>query len=243
MTTRFKIITTAPTGSNNQVLQWDATEAAAIWADSQGGSSGSASSLEAVQHTIASEVVSGSDTNLAATLNAAPYSTGSVLLFHNGVQQRQGAAADYVLTGSENKTIRWLAGTGTAVDLIADDNIDVYYWIGSTSSGSGGSGTGGLTVTDVKTSDYTAAAFEHVFYNPSAGSPTGSLFTLSSPAAPSNSDKWAIKNSTTSSFMITVSASTDLIEDPFNEKLTGSFEVQGGLISLEWIYNGNWYLV
>jgi hypothetical protein len=76
------------------------------------------------QETIAAQNVSGVDTALADTLNFSPTTNAALELFLNGVLQRQGAGADYSISGT---TITWLAGSGTAVDLEAGDELIAVY--------------------------------------------------------------------------------------------------------------------
>lgn len=76
------------------------------------------------QETIAAEVTGAVDVVLSDTLNFPPTSADSVLLSLNGVTQEQGPGADYTLAG---QTITWLAGSGTAVPLLASDTLIAYY--------------------------------------------------------------------------------------------------------------------
>lgn len=64
----------------------------------------------------------GGDANLADTLNFLPIAPESVILRLNGIVQNFGS--DYTLIGT---TIRWLAGTGTAVPMSTSDSIEVNY--------------------------------------------------------------------------------------------------------------------
>jgi hypothetical protein len=73
------------------------------------------------------DVLSGSDVDLVATLFDVPI-TSSVLLFLNGIYQAQGSTKDYLLTGSDNQTIRWLADTGTATPLSSSDILTAFYF-------------------------------------------------------------------------------------------------------------------
>jgi len=76
------------------------------------------------QESVATEVISGSDTALADVLNNTPVSDDSVVLYLNGLQQQQGAGFDYTLSGT---TITWLASTGTAVDMDTADVLIATY--------------------------------------------------------------------------------------------------------------------
>ncbi len=67
------------------------------------------------------------DQALADTLNFTPISVQAVILFLNGVRQTQGVGADYTMGGANNRTITWLAATGTAVDMLVTDSVDVNY--------------------------------------------------------------------------------------------------------------------
>ena len=76
------------------------------------------------QEVVASEAVSGLDAALADQLNLSPSAAAAVALHLNGVLLRQGAGADYTISG---QTITWLAASGTAPDLeLADELIAVY---------------------------------------------------------------------------------------------------------------------
>lgn len=76
------------------------------------------------QEELASQVITGADTALVATLSATPVSFASLRLYLNGVFQVQGAGNDYTIAGT---TITWLASTGTAVDMDTADEIIVVY--------------------------------------------------------------------------------------------------------------------
>jgi len=76
------------------------------------------------QESVTSEVITGSDTALADTLNNTPVSVTTVQLFLNGVLQAQGAGLDYTVSGS---TLTWLASTGTAVDMDTSDALLAVY--------------------------------------------------------------------------------------------------------------------
>lgn len=76
------------------------------------------------QETVTAENTGAADVVLADTLDFAPLTPESVLLTLNGVAQVQGAGADYTIAG---QTITWLAGTGTAVAMLASDTLRAYY--------------------------------------------------------------------------------------------------------------------
>ena len=77
---------------------------------------------------IASEVVVGADTALAANLAHVPLASSEVSLFLNGVLLRQGATFDYTLAG---QVITVLCNTGTCPDLVVADLIQARYrWQG-----------------------------------------------------------------------------------------------------------------
>ena len=78
------------------------------------------------QEPVATEDVVGVDQALADLLDAAPASPASLMLFLNSVEQQQGAGLDYTVSG---RTITWLAGTGTAVDLSSADALIAYYFV------------------------------------------------------------------------------------------------------------------
>lgn len=66
------------------------------------------------------------DVAMADTLDNDPV-VASVMVILNGVVQHPGAGNDYTLGGSGNRTITWLAGSGTAVDMTTTDKMLVYY--------------------------------------------------------------------------------------------------------------------
>ena len=76
------------------------------------------------QEAVTTQVITGTDTALTDTLNFTPISDASVVLYLNGLEQRQGAGADYTISGS---TITWLASTGIAVDMDTTDVLDAKY--------------------------------------------------------------------------------------------------------------------
>ena len=109
-------------------LTWpeaDGSANAAITTDGAGvlGFSAGAVGTER-QEQVTSETVTGTDTALADTLNNTPVNALSVKLALNGLVQSQGAGRDYTVSG---QTITWLASTGTAVNLVPADVIDVWY--------------------------------------------------------------------------------------------------------------------
>jgi hypothetical protein len=76
------------------------------------------------QEVVTTQAITGTDTEVTDTLDNTPISNASVRLFLNGILQRQGAGNDYTLSGV---TITWLASSGTAVDMEADDQLDAVY--------------------------------------------------------------------------------------------------------------------
>lgn len=66
------------------------------------------------------------DFEFPETLAFKPLGTDDVELFLNGVVQTEGVAKDYTVNITTKK-VTWLAGTGTAVDLNASDEIIVFY--------------------------------------------------------------------------------------------------------------------
>ena len=76
------------------------------------------------QEFVTTQVITASDTALIDQLDFAPASTQSLVLFLNGVQQKQGAGRDYTVAG---QIITWLASSGTAVDMDATDELAAYY--------------------------------------------------------------------------------------------------------------------
>ena len=80
-----------------------------------------------VQEPIAAENITGTDTALAVPLSNAPKTTADVELHLNGIFQEQGAGKDYTLGGVGNRTITWLASSGTAVDMKSSDELTATY--------------------------------------------------------------------------------------------------------------------
>ena len=79
------------------------------------------------QEVIAAEVVNFVDVTLAAGLTQPPFDIASVALYLNGEFLQQGAGFAYVLSGGTNQSIDWLAGTGTAPNLLGTDTIITKY--------------------------------------------------------------------------------------------------------------------
>lgn len=73
------------------------------------------------KETLATQVVTGVDAPLAATLSFPPV-TESLRLFLNGVEQSEGE--DYSLAGT---IVTWLAGSGSAVNMDTQDRLTAYY--------------------------------------------------------------------------------------------------------------------
>lgn len=78
------------------------------------------------QEAIATEVITNTDTAMAATLTSVPTSALSVKITLNGVLQRQGATFDYTVVPATG-VITWLALTGSAVDMDTTDEMVVFY--------------------------------------------------------------------------------------------------------------------
>lgn len=76
------------------------------------------------QEAVASEVITGTDTALADTLDFVPVSNASVKLTLNGILLKQGAGFDYTISG---QTITILASSGTAPDIDALDIFVAFY--------------------------------------------------------------------------------------------------------------------
>jgi len=79
---------------------------------------------DVVQEGIATEVITGTDTALTATLSGVPINAGELQLWLNGILQVQGAGKDYTVS---SQTITWLASTGTAVDMDTTDVLIARY--------------------------------------------------------------------------------------------------------------------
>lgn len=84
---------------------------------------GTASSVTTNQESLTAETIS-TDVTLDDTLDNLPVSNPSVRFHLNGLLQRQGVGFDYTVSG---QAITWLAGTGTAVNMVPADGILVVY--------------------------------------------------------------------------------------------------------------------
>lgn len=73
-------------------------------------------------------VVTGTD-SLVATLSASPLGNDvdEIAVYLNGVLQNQGALLDYSVAGAGFNEITWLASTGTGIDLVGADQLNVIY--------------------------------------------------------------------------------------------------------------------
>ncbi len=76
------------------------------------------------QERITTQIINNSDVALTDTLNFVPISDESVLLLFNGVAAIEGAGEDYTISG---QTITWLASSGTAPNMQANDDLVAYY--------------------------------------------------------------------------------------------------------------------
>jgi hypothetical protein len=92
-----------------------------------GSGGGGATSGMWNQESFQSDLIVDTDTILSTDLMEDPNSDEEVLLFLNGVLQRQGLTADYVLGGTDGRSIIWLADTGTAANVSAVDVFIVFY--------------------------------------------------------------------------------------------------------------------
>ncbi len=97
------------------------------WEASTGDGGGGSDTPET--EIIASQIINGIDANLTATLTYEPTSTGSVSIYINSAYQIQNnPSGSYILTGSTNQTIHWLASSSlSAFDLDETDCIVVKY--------------------------------------------------------------------------------------------------------------------
>lgn len=101
-------------------------------------------------------------------------------------------------------------------------------------SGSGG----GLSVTAVKTANYTASAGDLVRYNPSGGT-----FTITFPAVPSTDDQVGTKNVNSSTASITLAGNGNNVESPATYSVAASQTITGDGIALIYQYDGtNWII-
>lgn len=78
------------------------------------------------QQIISGETIT-TDQAISTPLDFAPINDGAVKLYLNGVLQRQGTNADYMISSTSSQTLIWLAGTGTAVSTSTLDIWIVVY--------------------------------------------------------------------------------------------------------------------
>ncbi len=79
------------------------------------------------QESLVTENIVGADVVLTDTLDNTPISDASVKLFLNGVFQTQGPGRAYEMVGATG--VRWLASSGTAVDMATTDELEAAYLI------------------------------------------------------------------------------------------------------------------
>jgi len=96
--------------------------------DNGGGGGSEFMADDITQEALTAENISGTDTILTDTLSIPPKDADGVAFYLNGQLQAQGSGADYELVGNLTQ-IRWLAGSGTAVDMEESDTILVVYEI------------------------------------------------------------------------------------------------------------------
>jgi len=99
----------------------DASTGAAVWREiALGGNP--------YQEPQTTENITNTDTTLADAFTAEPISDASVRVWLNGIFQRQGAGESYTVDHAASPpSIKWLALTGTAVDMDTDDELEVAY--------------------------------------------------------------------------------------------------------------------
>ena len=80
------------------------------------------------QEQFAPGVVTGADL-LVATLANSPLGNdvNEIAVYLNGVLQNQGGALDYSVGGAGFDEITWLALTGTGIDLVGADQLNIIY--------------------------------------------------------------------------------------------------------------------
>jgi len=76
------------------------------------------------QHALATEVITASDTAMAAQLTNTPVSSASVKLHYFGILLEQGATKDYTVAA---KVVTWLASSGTAPDQATSELLIATY--------------------------------------------------------------------------------------------------------------------
>ncbi len=109
------------TVTKNAFICTDESVGVAVWV-------GVGVSGEPYQESLTTENISGADTSLADALSYEPVSDVSVVVYLNGAQQEQGAGKDYQVDHAVSPPkIKWLANTGTAVDMDTNDILVVTY--------------------------------------------------------------------------------------------------------------------
>ncbi len=106
----------------------------ALGAANAEGSSGKASRANHVHKRdtpitkfVTTESVINNDTVLTDTLDVDVLDPAGVIADLNGLIQDQGAGLDYILSGAGNKTVTWLADTGTAINMKTSDALRFHY--------------------------------------------------------------------------------------------------------------------
>jgi len=108
------------TTSNEAFICVDASVGAAIWNEIALGGN-------VYQEDYVANVITGTDTNLTNPAANLPIkSLQSFRLYMNGILQQEGAGNDYTVVLATG-VVTWLANTGTAVDLDANDTMTYVY--------------------------------------------------------------------------------------------------------------------
>lgn len=121
------------TGTNNQSIRWliDTGSAVPLSVDDvlvvKYAIGGNTLPIIPFQEELTTENISGSDVELSDKLTLPIDNPATVKVFLNKLFQVQGSTRDYTVTGTNNDTILWQAGTGTAVSMSSDDELVVVY--------------------------------------------------------------------------------------------------------------------
>lgn len=121
------------TGTGNQSIRWLVGTGTAVPMSSDDvivvkyAIGGNEVPIIPYQEELTPENIVGADVSLTDTLSVPVDNPATVKIYLNKLFQVQGPGRDYQITGTDNNTILWLAGTGTAVDMSASDELVVVY--------------------------------------------------------------------------------------------------------------------
>lgn len=97
------------------------------WEPGGGTGTGGGGGGDIVQEIILGEVITDVDQAISTQLSQSPINAQSVQLFFNGVLQAQGTNLAYIVSSTDDRSLIWLAGSGTAVNSNTLDTWIVVY--------------------------------------------------------------------------------------------------------------------